>query len=130
MVAHTSFGAFSGEPMEWEDYVERLENFFVAHDIKSETKEKAVLFSECRATTYAKIPLTSQSEMSSLLNTGLSCCVAKSMYGISISSSFRFVLLFLMVPCDRILIDQLIVYQISNTDTCKSMKSMQCLTII
>ena len=55
MAAHTSFGAFSGEPTEWEDYVERLENYFVAHDIKSETKKKAVLLSEYGAATYKLI---------------------------------------------------------------------------
>ena len=47
--------AFSGEPTEWEDYVERLENYFVAHDIKSEAKKKAVLLSECGAATYKLI---------------------------------------------------------------------------
>ena len=48
-------GAFSGEPTEWEDYVERLENYFVVHDIKSEMKKKAVLLSECGAATYKLI---------------------------------------------------------------------------
>ena len=55
MAAHTSFGAFSGEATEWEDYVERLENYFVAHDIKSDTKKKAVLLSDCGAATYKLI---------------------------------------------------------------------------
>ena len=32
--------------------MERLENYVVAHDIKSETKKKAVLLSECGAATY------------------------------------------------------------------------------
>ena len=55
MAALISFGAFSDEPTECEDYVERLENYFVVHDIKSETKKKAVLLSECRAATYKLI---------------------------------------------------------------------------
>ena len=44
-----------GEPTEWEDYVERLENYFVAHDIKSEMKKKSVLLSECGTATYKLI---------------------------------------------------------------------------
>ena len=46
MAAHTGIGVFSGEPTEWEDYVERLENCFVVHDIKKEAKKRAVLFSD------------------------------------------------------------------------------------
>ena len=46
---------FSKDPTEWEDYVERLENYFVAHDIKMEMKKRAVLLSECRTATYKLI---------------------------------------------------------------------------
>ena len=52
MAAHPGIGVFSGEPIEWEDYVERLENYFVAHDIKTEAKKRAVLLSECGVATY------------------------------------------------------------------------------
>ena len=31
MAAHTGIGVFSGEPSEWEDYVEKLKNYFVAY---------------------------------------------------------------------------------------------------
>ena len=55
MAAHPGIGVFSGEPTEWEDYVERLENYFVAHDIKTEAKKKAVLLSECGVATYKLI---------------------------------------------------------------------------
>ena len=48
-------GVFSGEPTEWEDYVERLENYFVAHDIKTEAKKTAVLLSKCGMATYKLI---------------------------------------------------------------------------
>jgi len=34
MAAHTGIGAFSRDPTKWEDYMEILENYFVAHDIK------------------------------------------------------------------------------------------------
>ena len=40
MAAHPGFKVFVGKLTEWEDYVERLENYFVAHDIKTETKRE------------------------------------------------------------------------------------------
>lgn len=55
MAAHSGIGAFSGEPTEWEDYVEKMENYFVAHDIKSDGNKRAVLLSECGAATYKLI---------------------------------------------------------------------------
>ena len=47
MATHTGIGVFSGKPTEWEHYVERLENYFVVHDIKTEAKKRAVLLSKC-----------------------------------------------------------------------------------
>jgi len=35
--------------------VERLENYFVAHDIKTEVKKRAVLLSKCGAATHMLI---------------------------------------------------------------------------
>ena len=55
MAAYSGIGVFSGEPTEWEDYVERLENYFVAHNIKTEAKKTAVLLSECGMTIYKLI---------------------------------------------------------------------------
>jgi len=55
MAVHTGIGAFSGDPTKWEDYVERLENYFVAHDIKTEVKKRAVLLSECGTAMYKLI---------------------------------------------------------------------------
>ena len=55
MAAHTCIGIFSGEPKEWEDYVERPENYFVLHDIKMEEKKRAVLLSKCGMATYKLI---------------------------------------------------------------------------
>ena len=55
MATQPGFDAFSGEPTEWEDYVERMENYFIAHDIKSDGKKRAVLLSECGAATYKLI---------------------------------------------------------------------------
>ena len=40
MAAHTSFGAFSGEPTEWEDYVERLENYFKRMTLSQKQRRK------------------------------------------------------------------------------------------
>ena len=40
---------------EWDSYIERLENFFVAHDITQASKKWATLLSECGATTYKVI---------------------------------------------------------------------------
>jgi len=55
MAAHMGIGAFSGDPTKWEDYVERLENYFIAHNIKTEVKKSSVLLSECGAATYKLI---------------------------------------------------------------------------
>ena len=44
MAAHWDI---SGKLTEWEDYVERLENYFVAQDTRMEAKKRAVLLSEC-----------------------------------------------------------------------------------
>ena len=55
MAAHTGIGAFSRDPTKWEDYVERLENYFVANNINTEVKKRAVLLSKCGAATYKLI---------------------------------------------------------------------------
>ena len=56
MAAHPgSIGVFSGKLTEWEDYVQRLENYFVAHDIKTEAKKRVKLFSKCGVATYKLI---------------------------------------------------------------------------
>ena len=55
MAAHTEIEVFSGEPTEWEDYVERSENYFVVHDIKTEAKKRAALLSKCGVATYKLI---------------------------------------------------------------------------
>ena len=46
---------FLGEPTEWKDYVERLKNYFVVHDIKIEAKKRAVLLIKCGVATYKLI---------------------------------------------------------------------------
>ena len=50
-MTNNCFGAFSGDPTEWKDYVERLENYFVEHNIKSDVKKRAVLPNECGVAT-------------------------------------------------------------------------------
>ena len=55
MTTHTGIGVLSGELTEWEDYVERLENYFVVHDTKTEAKKRVVPLSECGVATYKLI---------------------------------------------------------------------------
>ena len=55
MAARMGIGTFSGEPTEWEDYVDCLENYFVAHDVKEDEKKRAILLSESGAATYKLI---------------------------------------------------------------------------
>ena len=54
MAARMGIGAFSGEPTEWEDYVDRLENYFVAHDVKEDVKKRAILLSESAWSSYVQ----------------------------------------------------------------------------
>ena len=62
MAAYPGIGVFSGEPNEWEHYVESLENYSVVHDIKMKAKKRAVLLSDCGMATYKLIKslITSQ----------------------------------------------------------------------
>ena len=43
---------FDSSIEEWDDYIERLNQFFVANEITEETKMKAILLSGCGAKTY------------------------------------------------------------------------------
>ena len=55
MAARMGIGTFSGEPTEWEDYVDYLENYCIAHDVKEAEKKRAILLSESGAATYKLI---------------------------------------------------------------------------
>ena len=54
MAERSGIGKFSGEAAEWDNYIECLDNFFVAHDI-TEANKKQALLSECGAATYKVI---------------------------------------------------------------------------
>ena len=53
MAERSGIGEFSGEAADWDNYIERLENFFVAHDITEANKKRATLLSECGARSSA-----------------------------------------------------------------------------
>ena len=55
MAEHSGIGEFSGEAADWNNYIERLEHFFVTHDITEANKKRATLLSECGAATYKVI---------------------------------------------------------------------------
>ncbi|XP_065891685.1 uncharacterized protein [Dysidea avara] len=55
MAARMGIGTFSGEPSEWEDYVDRLENYFIAHDVKEAEKKREILLSESGVAAYKLI---------------------------------------------------------------------------
>ena len=41
-----------GSEEEWTHYVERMQHYFTANDVKSETKQLSILLSVCGASTY------------------------------------------------------------------------------
>ena len=55
MAERSGIGEFSGEAADWENHIEHLENFFVAHDITEANKKWATLLRVCGAATYKVI---------------------------------------------------------------------------
>ena len=55
MATHGSVGEFSGGSETWVSYIERLQQYFVANDIKGNERQRAVLLSICGASTYQLI---------------------------------------------------------------------------
>jgi len=55
MAVHGSIGEFSVGSETWVSYIERLQQYFVANNIKGEDRERAVLLSVCGASTYQLI---------------------------------------------------------------------------
>ena len=45
MAERPGIGEFSGEAADWDNYIERLENFLVAHDITEANRKWATLLS-------------------------------------------------------------------------------------
>ena len=55
MAKHGSTGEFDRSQEDWVSYCERLEQYFVANDVKNTDKQKAILLSVCGALTYQLI---------------------------------------------------------------------------
>ena len=52
---HGTITEFSGNSDDWEAYIEQLENYFVANDIDSAAKKRAILLSSCGTAAYKTI---------------------------------------------------------------------------
>ena len=52
---HGTITEFSGISEDWEAYMEQLESYFVANDITTAAKKRAVLLSSCGTATYKTI---------------------------------------------------------------------------
>ena len=54
MAAHGKLDQFQGQE-DWESYEERLQQYFVANDIKDAEKQRVILLSTCGQSTYKVI---------------------------------------------------------------------------
>ena len=54
-LVHGHYAEFNGVAEDWTVYVERLQNYFVANDVESEGKKRAILLSVCGPATYRLI---------------------------------------------------------------------------
>ena len=52
---HGHIGEFNNQLEDWRSYTERLQNYFIANDIKNEAKQHAILLSVCGPRTYKLI---------------------------------------------------------------------------
>ena len=55
MAAHAKVGTFNESTELWSLYIERLGHYFVANDVKDDTKKRAILLSSCGVGTYTII---------------------------------------------------------------------------
>ena len=55
MAAHGKVGTFNESIELWSSYIERLGHYFVANDVKDDTKKRAILLSSCGVGTYTII---------------------------------------------------------------------------
>ena len=55
MATHGHLGAFDNSHEDWASYVERLEQYCTANNIKNADKQRAILVSACGASTYRMI---------------------------------------------------------------------------
>ena len=70
MAVHGSIGEFSVGSETWVSYIERLQQCFVANNIKGDDRQRAVLLSVCGASTYQLIQVwyLQQSQLKKILN--------------------------------------------------------------
>ena len=52
---HGQITEFSGNADDWEAYIEQLESYFVANDITTAAKKRAILLSSCGTVAYKTI---------------------------------------------------------------------------
>ena len=52
---HGHIEEFNNQLEDWCSYTERLQSYFIANDIKSEAKQRAILLSVCSPRTYKLI---------------------------------------------------------------------------
>ena len=55
MATHGSIGEFHGNAEEWTSYIEQLKCYFIANDVTSADKKRAILLARCGASTYSLI---------------------------------------------------------------------------
>ena len=55
MATHGSIGEFQNAQADWQSYVERLQQYFVANDVKNADKQRAILLSSVGGQTYQLI---------------------------------------------------------------------------
>lgn len=52
---HGHIGEFSSQLEDWRSYIEHLQNYFIANEVKSELKQCAILLNVCSSCTYKLI---------------------------------------------------------------------------
>ena len=55
MATHSSVSQFDAKKEEWSSYIERMQHYFVANDVKDTAKMKSILLCACGPTTYRLI---------------------------------------------------------------------------
>lgn len=55
MATHGSLSEFDSSKDDWTSYVERVDFYFVANDVTSDAKKRAILLSACGASTFKLI---------------------------------------------------------------------------
>ena len=62
MATHGEFSAFNPVKEHWTAYIERAHYYFIANDVKTDEKKRAILFSGCGPETYQTISSIADAE--------------------------------------------------------------------